>query len=185
MSMWGQEGQTVGEMIVAHATAAPPPAPPPPPAAPIPATGAEAAARLNELKGNAEWRDKFLAGNGPEAKEFRELTSKINESDNPNVDKAMAGLLDDAPFQSTDRLQMIGATQMFRDLGIRDEVIRETLTNREVTQQEYDAVARLKAERMRDHAWVKEFMAGNGQHTRDMMLMNVVLSSPIKKQAAA
>jgi hypothetical protein len=63
-------------------------------------------------------------------------------------------------------------------------VIRETLAGKEVTQAEHDAVKNLKAERMRDQAWVKEYMSGNGQHKRDMMLMNIVLTSSIKKDAA-
>jgi hypothetical protein len=82
-------------------------------------------------------------------------------------------------------MQMIGVAGMLREIGIRDEVIRQTLTSKEVTQAEYDAVKSLKAERMRDHAWVKEYLAGNGPHKRDMMLMNIVLTSPIKKEAAA
>ncbi|MCA1414474.1 hypothetical protein I6F30_25460 [Bradyrhizobium sp. NBAIM20] len=180
MSSWGSPGATLGEMIVSHATAAPPPAPAAPPPPEIPATSAEAAARLSALKADPGWREEYLGGNPRHAKEMRDLQAKIDSGGAPEVDMAMAGLLDDAPFQSTGRLQMIGATEMFRDLGIRDEVIRETLTNREVTPQEHEAVARLKAERMRDQAWVKELLAGNGQHRRDLMLMDIVLTSPVK-----
>ena len=120
----------------------------PPPAAPqAPTNAAEAATRLNELKADTAWRDRYLAGGLTEQREITSLQEMLHKSDNPDVDRAMAGMLDDAPFQRSGHMQMIGATQMFRDLGIRDEVIRETLTGRPVTQAEHDAVARLKADR--------------------------------------
>ena len=155
---------------------------PPPPA---PTNAAEAATRINELTADVAWRDRYLAGGVTEKREITALQEAIHKGDNPDVDKAMAGVLDDAPFQRSGHMQMIGAAQMLREVGIRDEVIRETLTGKGVTQAEHDAVARLKAERMRDHAWTKEFLAGNGEHKRDMMLMNIVLSSSVKKGEAA
>jgi hypothetical protein len=163
-----------------------PAAPPPPPVAPtLPATAAEAATRLNELKADVAFRDRYLAGGVTEARQMTALQEMLNKSDNPDVDRAMAGLLDDSPIQRSSHLQMIGAAGMLREIGIRDEVIRQTLTGHEVTQAEYDAVKNLKAERMKDHAWVKEYLAGNGPHKRDMTLMNIVLTSPIKAGAAA
>jgi hypothetical protein len=160
---------------------APPPAPPPAP----PANAAEAATRLNELTADTAWRDRYLAGGLTEAREIHALQEMLNKSDNPDVDRAIAGLLDDSPIQRSGHLQMIGVAGWLRDNGVRDEVIRQTLTGQEVTQAEHDAVARLKAERMSDHAWTKEFLAGNGQHKRDMTLMNIVLTSPIKTGARA
>jgi hypothetical protein len=157
----------------------PPPAPPP-----APTNAAEAATRINELKADTAWRDRYLAGGLTEKREITSLQELINKSNTADVDRAMAGLLDDAPFQRSSQMEMIGAAGMFRDLGIRDDVIRQTLTGQEVTQAEHDAVKNLKAERMRDHAWVREYMAGNGQHKRDMMLMNIVLTSPIKAGVA-
>ncbi|MET4319306.1 hypothetical protein [Bradyrhizobium sp. RT5a] len=157
----------------------------PAPSAPGPTpTPDEAAAKLSELRGNQDWTTKFLAGNGPELAEFRKLSElAVNGSD--KITKAMAGVLDAAPVQESGHMQMIGVAQHLREIGIRDDVIRQTLTGQEVTQAEHDAVARLKADRMRDHAWTKEFLAGNGEHKRDMMLMNIVLTSSIKKEAAA
>ena len=154
-----------------------------PPAPPAP-TPDQAVAKLAELQNDKNWTGKFLSGNGPEVAEFRSLT-EIAIKSGDRIDKAIAGVLDDAPIQQSGHMMNIAAAEMFRDLGIRDEVIREALMGKPVTQAEYDAVARLKAERMRDHAWVKEYMAGNGQHKRDAMLMDIVLTSPIKKEAAA
>jgi hypothetical protein len=166
------------------APASPPPAAPPSPA-PAPATAAEAATRLNELKSDVAWRDRYLGGGVTEAREITALQEMLNKSDNPDVDRAMAGLLDDSPIQRSGHLQMIGVAGWLRENGVRDEVVRQTLTSHEVTQAEFDAVKNLKAERMKDHAWVKEFLAGNGQHKRDMTLMNIVLTSPIKAGATA
>lgn len=160
------------------------PAPAPPPAT-APANAAEASTRLNELKSDVAWRDRYLAGGLTEARQINELHEAINKGDNPDVDKAMAGILDDGPIQRSEHMQMIGAAQWMREKGIRDEVIREALTGKGVTQQERDAVERLKADRLRDHAWTKEFLAGNGEHVRDMTLMNIVLTASIRKSEAA
>lgn len=162
---------------------APPPAPPAPN---LPSSPAEAATRINELKADTAWRDRYLAGGLVEKYEMTALHEMIlSKSDNPDVDKAIAGIRDDSVIQRSEHMEMIGVAGHLRELGIRDEIIRETLTGKEVTQAEYDAVARLKADRMSDHAWTKEFLAGNGQHKRDAMLMDIVLSSPIKKEQAA
>ena len=175
------EAPTLGEMIANGVT-------PPTPIAPTPAptnpqNAAEATMRLNELKNDATWRDRFLAGNTPEAREYRALRTQIESGDAPNVDAAMAGVLDDAPFQDSKRMQMVAATAHFRDLGIRDEVIRQTLTDYEVTPQEHAVVTKWKADRMRDPEWVEKYLAGHGDHKRDMMLANIVLTSKIKKSA--
>lgn len=185
MSDFGEQGPTLGAMIVANSQPAPPPpvVEPPPPV--TPGTASEATARLKELKADPAWRDAYLGGSPRHAKEMASLHDVISKGDNPAVDLAIAGVLYDAPFQPSGHIENIAAASMFRDHGIRDAVIRETLADHEVTQAEYDAVAQLKAERLRDRAWVKEFMAGNGQHTRDMMLMSIVLSSTIKTEVAA
>lgn len=149
-----------------------------------PATPAEATAKLEALKADPAWRDGFLSGSAPQAREYQELTALAAKGDkDAKVDLAMAGVMADAPFQDSGHIQNIAATKMFRELGIRDEVIRETLTDQEITQQDYDAVARWKADRLKDSAWVKAWLSGEGDQARDMMLANIVLSSNIKKQS--
>jgi hypothetical protein len=160
------------------------PAPAPSHSTPL-ANAAEPSTRLNELKADTAWRDRYLAGGLVEARQINELHEAMRNGDNPDVDRAMAGILDDGPIQRSEHMQMIAVAQWMKEKGLRDEVIREALAGKGVTQQKRDAVERLKADRMRDHAWTKEFMAGNGQHVRDMTLMNIVLTSSIKKDAAA
>ena len=96
----------------------------------------------------------------------------------------MAGILENAPFQSSGHLEMVAATSMFREIGISDAVIRQTLTDQEVTQAEHDAVSKWKADRLRDQDWTKKYLAGDGDQVRDMLLANIVLSSNIKQSAA-
>jgi hypothetical protein len=143
------------------------------------ATPAEATARLDQLKSDPAWRDGFLSGNGPQAREYQDLSALAAKGD--KADLAMAGIMKDAPFQDSGHRQMIEATAMFRSLGISDETIKQTLTDYEVSQQEHDAVAKLKADRMSNSEWVKKWLSGEGEQARDMMLMNIVLTATIKK----
>jgi hypothetical protein len=152
----------------------------PPPAA-APSTPAEASTRLDQLKSDPAWRDGFLSGSGPQAREYRDLTALAAKGD--KVDLAMAGVLGDGPWQDSGHLEMIAATKMFRELGISDATIKQTLTDYQVTQREHDAVAKWKADRMRDSEWVKKWLSGEGEHARDMMLANIALTSTIKKEA--
>jgi hypothetical protein len=150
------------------------------PAAP-PATPTEATARLDQLKSDPAWREGFLSGGGQQAREYQELSALAAKAD--KVDLAMAGVMADAPFQDSSHIEMIGATKMFRELGIRDEVIKQTLSDHEISQAEHDVVAKWKADRMRDSDWVEKWLAGEGEQARDMVLANIVLSSSIKKVA--
>ena len=151
----------------------------PPPAAP--STPAEASTRLDQLKSDAGWREQFLSGSGPQVKEWNDLHTLVATGD--KVDAAMAGVLADGPWQDSGHLEMIAATKMFRELGISDATIKQTLTDYQITQQEHDVVAKWKADRMRDSEWVKKWLSGEGEHARDMMLANIVLTSTIKKEA--
>jgi hypothetical protein len=145
-----------------------------------PSTPAEATARLDQLKSDPAWRDGFLSG-GPQGREYQELSALAAKGD--KADAAMAGVMANTPFQDSSHIEMIHATTMFRELGILDATIRQTLTDHEVTQQEHDVVAQWKADRMRNSEYVKKWLAGEGEQAREMMLANIVLTSSIKKSA--
>jgi hypothetical protein len=185
MSNFGEPGPSLGEMIVNNSKPAPPPAVVEPPPLEIPTNANEATARLAQLQADPKWREDFLSGTPRNAKEFSALMETIEKGDNPEVDRAIAGVLYDGPFQPSGHMLNIATAEMFRENGIGDDVIRETLTDKGVTQAEHDAVARLKAERMRDRDWIREFLAGNGKQKREAQLMDIVLSSTIKPGAAA
>jgi hypothetical protein len=170
-------------MIMAQSQPALPPPIAPPPAPVIPGTAGEATARLNELKGDQVWTNELLAGGSRQAKEMAALLEVIDKGDNPQVDRAMAGELEDAPFQPSGQIAMIGTTEMLRAAGIRDEVIREFLTGQPISAQEQKLVAARKAERLRDHEFVKRFMAGDGEQRREMLLIDLILNAPTKTAA--
>ena len=147
------------------------------PAAP-PATPVEAGARLTALRADSAWGAKVLAGDSEAVKEFHSLHELAAKAD--PVDLAMAGVsVQEIP--TSEERQMTAATQMFREIGIRDDVIRQTLGGYEVSQKEFDAVKQLKQDRMSDAEWAKAFLGGSTSHQRDMTLMNIVLSSSIKE----
>ena len=127
------DGPSLGEMIVANSKPAPPPPVVEPPPPEIPGNANEATARLNALKADPKWTQEFLGGTPRHAKEFSALMDVISKGDNPAVDRAIAGVLYDGPFQPAGHMLNIAAAEMFRDVGIGDDVIRQTLTDYEVT----------------------------------------------------
>jgi hypothetical protein len=183
MSRWGDTGATLGEMIVAQSQPAPPQPVAPPPAPVIPNTAGEATARLNELKADPAWRDEFLAGGSRQAREMASLLEVIDKGENPRVDRAMAGVMADQPFQEQGHLAMIGATDMLRSAGIRDDVIREFLTGQGIPAEEQKLAAERKAERLRDHDWTRKFLEGNGEQRKEMLLIDLILNAPTKAAA--
>lgn len=159
-----------------------PPAPPSPPPAPAP-TPDEAAAKLAELRGSQDWTAKFLAGNGPELAEYRKL-SEIALNSGDKITKAMAGMLDDAPFQDSAHMLNIGTASMLREAGMGNDVIRQVLSGGTVTQQERDAATQVKAKLMGNADFSKRYLAGDAEAKQQMTLLNIVLSSSVQEQRA-
>src|SRR5271166_1798287 len=143
------------------------PAPPPyVPAAP-PANAAEAQAQLEKLSASPEWRAKVLSGDlGGPGKELRQITEALAKAD--PVDKALAGVpLDPAAIATTsgqDALTPAHLAQVvsdLRDIGLRDEVIREAFTEgRTYTPEIMRAVRQRHADRMGDKEFVTKYLAG-------------------------
>ena len=147
-----------------------------------PANAQEASARLATLTNDKAWGDKLLASDPATTKEFHDLTKMVSEGGD-NVDRALSGALPDVP--NSDLKHMSGVADMLRTLGIKPDVIRQTLENHEVTQAEYDATKAWQARSMKDQFWVKAYLEGDSAAARQMMLASVILSSPIKSGAAA
>jgi hypothetical protein len=144
-----------------------------------PNNAAEAVTRLTQLSADGEWANAVLSGNGPQVAQFKSLQEMIATGD--NVDKAVSGVLEDGPFQQSGHIQNVGVAASLRDQGIRDEVIREVLSGRPVTQQEHEMAVRWKADHMGDSEYVKKYLAGEREQVREMTLVNIILSSPIKE----
>jgi hypothetical protein len=151
----------------------------------IPSDGSAAAARLNELKADPKWRDEYLGGSVSHAKEMRDLQAVISKGGNVEADLAIAGVLDAGAFQTAKRMTMIGTAEHLRESGIGDaNVIRQVLAGDPVTPEEHSAASQTKARLMNDQDFVKRYTAGDGEAKRQMTLLNIVVSSPVKRSAA-
>jgi hypothetical protein len=142
-----------------------------------PATATEASARLTALSGDKAWSGKLLSGDLAATKEFNDLTTMVAESGD-GVAVAMSGVL--PPAANGEMREMAGTAEFLRDVGIRDEVVRETLAGAEVTQAEFDATKRWHDQHMRDQEFTKKWLAGDPEAARQMTLAHIILGSNIK-----
>jgi hypothetical protein len=144
-------------------------------------TPADASARLEQLKNDPAWRDDFLAGRAEHKAEFRSLTKMIASGD--DFDKAIAGVLYDG-IQPSGHLANVGTAEMLRSLGADDGVIRQVLAGQPVSKEERASAAATKDRLLKDSTFVDKYTAGNEEARRQVTLLNVILSSPIKQSAA-
>jgi hypothetical protein len=144
-----------------------------------PATATAASARLETLKADAGWRDRVMAGDVAAKKELTELTTMIAAGGDA-VDQAIAGVAG----TDAEQRQMTEAAAWMRQSGISDGVIKQTLSDYEVSSQEYRAVEAWKAQKMRSPEFTKAFLVGEPEAVRQMRLADIVLSSSIKAEVA-
>jgi hypothetical protein len=71
---------------------------------------------------------------------------------------------------------------LLRELGIRDEVVMQTLSGREVSQAEFEAVKNWKERTMRDPEFTKKYLSGDPDARQKMTLAAIVLSSNVKTE---
>jgi hypothetical protein len=156
------------------AAATPPAAPPAAPAAPLSPT--EAANKLVELRSNAEWGDRVLRNDPSATAELRSLAKLVSEGNDLD---AMIVAAQDAPDSSIggqlSLKKVAGEIGSLRESGLSDDVIRELLSDRVPTPQEVDAVKRFQKFRHGDEAWVKKYLAGSYEESREAKLMAAVL----------
>jgi hypothetical protein len=153
----------------------------PAPAAP-PATPAEAATRLTALKADPKWTSALLAGGPAQTREFHSLHELVAKGD--SIDQAMSGVLPAGIIRDGAQVEMTGTAEMLRELGIRDDIIREALQGPTETKAWYDETARWKKDAMSKPEWVKRLMSGDVEARRHLMLANIILTGGIKESAA-
>jgi len=146
-----------------------------------PANSTEASAKLSTLTADKDWGDRLMAGDANATREFHELTTMIAEGGD-NVDQAIAGIVP-GDIPDSDQKRMTETAAWMRKRGLSDGVIRQTLTDYEVSPEEFRAVEAWKAQKMRSPEFTKAFLAGEPDAVREMLLADVVLSS--KKAEAA
>jgi hypothetical protein len=152
----------------------PPPAPP--------ANSAEAGARLDALTQDAAWGKKLLSGDVATTQEFHEL-SAMKAGGTSDIDVAMRGELPDVP--SSTLKHMAGTAEMLRGMGFPPLSIQETLAGKEASQTDVDIATAWKNQHMKSPEFVKQYLAGEPDAVRQMMVADIILSSELKSEKAA
>jgi hypothetical protein len=145
-----------------------------------PANAIEARTRLDERKADPEWGAKIFAGNPDANRELRDLTSMATRSDDSVVAVAMAGKADGMPNSET--AMMAGTAAMLREVGVKEEIIKQALEGHQVDEPEYKLVEAWKTRHMKDPEFVKKYLNGDVEAREKMTLANIVLSGGIKGQ---
>ena len=146
-----------------------------------PANAQEARTQLDALVADTARGALLLNGDAATTKQFNSLMAMVSEGGDQAA-RAMSGALPDVP--DSDLKTMAGTADMLAALGIRPEVVRQTLENHTVTQAEFDATKAWQARSMKDQVWVKAYLEGDPDAARQMALASIILSSPIKSEAS-
>jgi hypothetical protein len=148
-----------------------------------PTNAVEARTQLDVRLADKEWGAKLIAGDANTNKDFRDLTAMVSNEDASTVAAAMSGNIGDMPDSSTKL--MANTAEMLREIGIRDDVIEQTLQSPPVTSAEYKLAEAWKARQLKDPVFVKAYLSGDPEAREKMTLCDIVLSSEIKKDEAA
>jgi hypothetical protein len=154
---------------------APPGAPPAPPATPQ-----EARTRLDTLIKDRDFGARLVAGDAAANREFSALQKQADSIDpTDKVAAAMAGIVSPGPFQDSDHVQMMHTAEMLREVGVREEVIAETLRGHTVSENEMRLVEAWRSRQMKDPAFVRSFLSGDPEARRLMTLSAIVVSGGV------
>ena len=174
------------------------PAPAAAPVAPVtpaaPTSSAEAGARLANLAADPAWGAKILANSPAEVRQMHDLIAVKNSRPlDPNIDRAMAEEIEPQPFAVTAEgglsLQNLASSVVdLRAAGLSDGAIKEAISGATPTKQEQDAARRLYADKIADTAaggWVSRLLKGGAVEKRELLLMQIVIGAPVKKETAS
>jgi hypothetical protein len=154
------------------------------PAAP-PKNSAEARAVLDSRIADKDWGAKLLASDGATKTEYQQLRALVDSPDpSDRVELAMSGA-DLGFLPDSSIVQMSHVAEMLRDMGFPPTAIRETLSGKEATQADVDMANAWKTENLRSKEYVTRLMSGEPSAARQLMVANLILSSPLKKAGAA
>lgn len=149
-----------------------------------PATAAEATARLAELGSDPAWRDSFLAGSAEKGREFRELTALVSSGKpDEKIEAAMIGLTPPGGMSDYDLTQMTETVAHLRGSGIEDAVIKSALKGDPISREEFRLAEAWRDAHMRDTGWARKLFDGDVEAKRQLGLVSIILSSPIKDAA--
>jgi hypothetical protein len=152
-------------------------------------TPGEAQAKSTELRSDAGFRGRLLTGAGtPEFKAFQALNSKSNEGD-AHLNRIVSGTapLPDIDVHLGSELTGHNAMQAAADLrerGIDDAIIKQALAGDGVSEAEYSAAVKLKADLLGDSDFVKKWLGGDRAAAQRMTAIHIILANGVKKAAA-
>jgi len=155
-----------------------PGAPPAPPA-----NSTEARTRLDTLIADKNFGAKLVAGDADANREFRGLQNLAASTDDTTIAAAMSGEIGE--FPDSGAKQMANTAAMLREIGIREEIIEQTLRGHEVSADEFRLVEAYKARLMKDPMFVKDFLSGNPEARQKMTLIAIVQSGNVKGERRA
>lgn len=148
---------------------------------------ATAAAKLDELLKNSDWQQRYLRGDGPQVREYSELSTKKAEADADRLDKIVAGVAE-TPFMETvgrgqiSTLDAMRTAEQLRGFGLNDDSIKQAISGKPVSKQEFDAVHTLRGDRMADRDWGAKVLANNPAAVREFTLMNLIVANGFREE---
>jgi hypothetical protein len=143
-----------------------------------PANAMEARTQLDARLADKDWGARLTAGDANANREFRDLQSMAATSDDSTIAVAMSGNIGEMPDSS---LKLMSETAgMLRNIGVREEIIEQTLRGHEVSPDEYKLVEAWKVRQMKDPVFVKAYLGGDPEAQRLMTLASVILSGDVK-----
>jgi hypothetical protein len=144
-----------------------------------PANAQEARVRLDALIADKARGAKLLAGDPATSKEYRDLQNMVaNVNPNDVVAVAMSGNIGEMP--DSDVRLMSNTADMLREIGIREEIIADTLRGHEVTALEMKQVEAWRERAMRDQTFVKAWLSGDPEAGQKMVLSQIIVSGGVK-----
>jgi hypothetical protein len=160
---------------------------PPPPL--VPQDSQDARATLERLSRDKSWAESLFNGNVATRKQFDELVAKAAGGD--DVGDAVAGIVElSTPlFETTangelPRRHVEGAIAGLRDAGLNDASIEQAIHQPAISRSEFMAAQAFQAKCHGTAEWRSKLLSGDYEATRQHNLLCVLLSSPIKEDAA-
>ena len=150
-------------------------------AAPKPDPGA-AQARLDALTNDPAWRTKFYNGS-PEARAtLVELTNAIATG---KTNAAISGTADlSREIETTSGMQLSRhklqvEVDHLRELGLNDDLIRQAVDGAPISASEKAMAKVARRMRLEDPTWVAAYMKNGYSQRREILLLNLILSSEV------
>jgi hypothetical protein len=138
------------------------------------------AEKLARFTADRDKGQKLLNGDVATRREMEALVKEAATDANP-ARAAMSGNLPEIP--TSEQRLMANMADVFRDVGISENVIEQALSNREITQAEHDAAKNWKEQKLSDGDWVKKWLSGDALCRKEMMLADIIIVSTIKGKA--